>query len=292
VTTSPTLRALLQAAVSALFPDVPVEEREKADILGDVMARHGWAAVLQVGAELRRRADHPVVRGVVASPDPRSVLQRWTLLERFAHSSNRVEALKAAENYLTVRHVACDGSTIPRVNDLFVWGVLLSLFELAGASNVRATFGEDEADGSFCFHPQPASTELPEATHTATFCFTPGVLSTLPLAPTGTVRERVHALIRRDPLASWTASAAAAELGLSTRSLQRALQAERTSFSETLQRARVACAETLLGDARLSLTEIAFCCGFADQAHFSRTFRKFTDVPPSLLREAALRRLG
>jgi AraC-like DNA-binding protein len=166
---------------------------------------------------------------------------------------------------------------------------LLSLFELAGASGLEASFGEDS--GVRCrFHPNPECVAVPEVTHTVTFGWEPGVLSTLPLLVGSSARKRLHALVRRDPLAAWSVERAAAELGSSVRSLQRALHGEDTTFSATVQRARVACAEALLGNAQLSLTEIAFCSGFVDQAHFTRTFRKYTDVPPSVLRETTNRK--
>lgn len=287
--TSPTLMSLLRAAVSGLFPSVAVDGRDKTEILADVMAEHGWAALLGVGAELRRMADHPVVRGVVASPHPGAVLERWSLLERFGHSSNRVERLGGGDAHVVVRHVAADGATIAKVNDLFVWGVLLSLFELAGASQLTASFGDGTGD-AHGFHPAPDSHALPAATHTVTFRWQPGALASLPIPDGASVRERLHALVRRDPLVSWTIERAATELSSSGRTLQRAIRAEGTTFSATVQRARVACAEALLGDARLSLTEIAFCSGFADQAHFTRTFRKFLDIPPSALRDTTMQR--
>lgn len=40
-----------------------------------------------------------------------------------------------------------------------------------------------------------------------------------------------------------------------------------------------------MSDDSLSLTEVAFCAGFSDLAHFSRVFRRVADVPPSALRE-------
>jgi AraC-like DNA-binding protein len=96
---------------------------------------------------------------------------------------------------------------------------------------------------------------------------------------------RLQELFRRDLLIAWTAREAARMLGLSTRSLQRALQVEGVTFSSTLQRVRVDAAEVQLGDPRVSLTEVAFCTGFADHAHFTRTFRKLADVPPSAFRQ-------
>ena len=36
---------------------------------------------------------------------------------------------------------------------------------------------------------------------------------------------------------------------------------------------------------QLSLGEIAFCTGFSDQAHFTRLFRRYSDIPPSAYRD-------
>lgn len=306
--TSPTLKAMVAQVVAGLFPSVPVRDREKADILGDVMAEHGWRAVLAVGAELRRMADHPVVRGVVAPPDPRAVLERWTLLERFSHSKNRVELVDASAAHLTLRHVASDGTPIAAVNDLFVWGLLISLFELAGASELRGSFGgatEGSVEGAApCFHPPPVELAAPSdadtrglapsvKTHVATFHWTASASpEVLPLVGEGSLRERLHRLVRLDPLARWTLRRAAKDLGVPARTLQRGLQAEQATFTETVQRARVAVAEALLGDPRLTLTEVAFCSGFADHAHFTRTFRRYLDVPPTALRQALGHTMG
>ena len=46
--------------------------------------------------------------------------------------------------------------------------------------------------------------------------------------------------------------------------------------------------ELMLGCPHLRLTDIAFSCGFNSSAHFSRTFRRTFEVPPSAqLREGA-----
>lgn len=288
--TSPTLRVLVERVVAGLFPSIPVRDRSKADILAEVLAKHGWPAVLAVGAELRLMADHPVVQGVVATADPRAVLERWILLERFSHSDNRVEVVDASATHLTLRHVAGDGGVIPAANDLFVWGLLLSLFDLAGASDLRASFGRAE---SIALAAAPGamtrSGGLPAETHVATFRWMRGssevpALPARALAGEGSLRARLHRLVRRDPLVRWTLSQAAQDLRVPARSLQRGLRAEKVTFSETVQRARVAVAERLLGDARLTLAEVAFCSGFADHAHFTRIFRRFVGVPPGALR--------
>nr|WP_255761708.1 AraC family transcriptional regulator [Halomonas alkalisoli] len=50
---------------------------------------------------------------------------------------------------------------------------------------------------------------------------------------------------------------------------------------EWLVRQRLARARELLQVGGVSLTEVALACGFADSAHFSRSFRKQHDVSPS-----------
>jgi AraC family transcriptional regulator len=41
----------------------------------------------------------------------------------------------------------------------------------------------------------------------------------------------------------------------------------------------------MLKNTRLSLTEIAYTCGFADQGHFTRTFKAATGFLPKTFRK-------
>jgi AraC-like DNA-binding protein len=65
---------------------------------------------------------------------------------------------------------------------------------------------------------------------------------------------------------------------------------EWTGFTpmEYQRRNKIAHARLLLGDARLSIKEIAARCGFDDQYHFSRVFRQLDGLSPSQYREAVL----
>ena len=72
------------------------------------------------------------------------------------------------------------------------------------------------------------------------------------------------------------------------RSLQRQLgQAERT-FSGVLRRARMREATRLLTGSSASLAEIGYCCGYADQPHFQRDFRRALNMSPGDYRRVAL----
>ncbi|HEX3819847.1 MAG TPA: AraC family transcriptional regulator [Candidatus Sulfotelmatobacter sp.] len=54
-----------------------------------------------------------------------------------------------------------------------------------------------------------------------------------------------------------------------------------TTPGEYLRRLRLEFAVRQLGETELTLAEIATAAGFADQAHFSRTFRRYKRMPPS-----------
>lgn len=70
-------------------------------------------------------------------------------------------------------------------------------------------------------------------------------------------------------------------LGMSVRSLQRALRDCGTTFSTLLDQARRNRAELLLSRPELSASEIAFMLGYSDPRAFFRSFRRWTGTSPS-----------
>jgi len=61
------------------------------------------------------------------------------------------------------------------------------------------------------------------------------------------------------------------------------------TFGEYVRKMRVEKSLALLPDKNLSLTDIAFQCGFADQSHFLRCFKKINGINPSNYRKLLLR---
>lgn len=57
------------------------------------------------------------------------------------------------------------------------------------------------------------------------------------------------------------------------------------TYGEFMRRLRVEKSLSLIKNSRLSLTEIAFQCGFADQSHFTRNFKKLTGFMPKDFRK-------
>lgn len=76
----------------------------------------------------------------------------------------------------------------------------------------------------------------------------------------------------------------AAELGLSSRTLQRRLIAEGVSFKELLDQARRDLARDLLQHSPTGLAEIAFVLGYSDAQTFHRAFRRWEGVTPAMWR--------
>jgi len=77
--------------------------------------------------------------------------------------------------------------------------------------------------------------------------------------------------------------------GLSTGYVRQLFAAEATTFTEFVQRQRLAAAYRMLGDARFagrSISVIAFEAGFGDVAYFTRVFRRRYGMKPADARAA------
>ena len=74
-------------------------------------------------------------------------------------------------------------------------------------------------------------------------------------------------------------------LNMNLRTLQRKLKDEGTSFRDILNTTREEIALDYIRNSNLSLTEIGYLLGFADQANFTRAFRRWTEMSPSAYRK-------
>lgn len=101
-------------------------------------------------------------------------------------------------------------------------------------------------------------------------------------------RDRLRAWLN-EVVASGRASMphAARELGMSTRTLQRRLATEGTSFQEELAGLRAKLAQHYLTQTQLSTPEIAFLLGYEEQNSFYRAFHDWTGASPERVRMGA-----
>lgn len=77
-------------------------------------------------------------------------------------------------------------------------------------------------------------------------------------------------------------------LSLSTRSFNRRLQEEGTSFRELVDRARFHVAQQLLLGTRMSVTSVALALGYAETSAFDHAFQRWSGRRPSDWRKTAL----
>lgn len=96
-----------------------------------------------------------------------------------------------------------------------------------------------------------------------------------------TVKGRVEAALAPSlPTGKVRIAEVANALGLSSRSLQRKLRLEGTSFEDVLDGLRHRLALHYLSGGTASVSEVAFLVGFSDPAAFSRAFKRWTGHTP------------
>lgn len=229
-----------------------------------------------IGRSLRVLSDNPVVRAIVQAPSAEAVLTRWQSIESFGHSTHRTRIADISGDVLTLEHVCLDGETIPAPEDFFVWGLVAGLLELWSGRPVDVLLGEAVIG-------QDPVGAAPTTRATVRAVAPPTTVDLDPDVDTGWT-SAVEAVVKQDLLRTWSLASVAATLHRSSRSLQRDLRAEGARFSTVLQKTRVDAALDLVANTDLGLTEIAFCSGFSDHAHLTRTTRKIMDAPPSSLR--------
>jgi len=100
--------------------------------------------------------------------------------------------------------------------------------------------------------------------------------------------ERVRsALLEALPAGELSMEAVCRKLGVSTRTLQRRLKEEGSSFQQTLDALRNSLAHHYLQNSTMSGTEISFLLGFEDPNSFVRAFQGWTGTTPQAVRSAS-----
>jgi AraC-like DNA-binding protein len=95
-----------------------------------------------------------------------------------------------------------------------------------------------------------------------------------------TAERARSALVQLLPAGRATMPAVAGELAISTRTLQRRLREENTSFQAVLSQTREALARHYLESGRLTAGEISFLLGYNDPNSFYRAFHSWTGQTP------------
>jgi AraC-like DNA-binding protein len=279
-------------------PTVPHDD--KRQLLDAVLAAHGGVALLRIGEAIPAHRFEPMLHVLLRADGPADLLQRWLRLEGYAHSHHRTRIEKLEAGAALLRHVALHGPPPSPAEDLLVLGVQVGLLRLLGCADVTARFGTASAgapDGGWL---ADAVAGAVAAGATATWRIawsaparrearpaSSGVADELGFAE-GTEAAALAAMIADDPARRWSVADAAAALGLGARALQRRLAARGLTTTAVARAVQVRAACLRLADGDDPLPAIGFACGFSDQAHFTREFRRRVNMPPGRYR--ALRR--
>lgn len=287
--------ALRQVLVEdGLAPPVPAPTdallplHDKRDLVSHVADEYGLLPLLRVGSVVPRLPPNPVLAALLAAQDSLDLFRRWSRLETFSHSRHRVVVRQAQSGCVVADHVGPHDAPPLTAEDALVVGALTALLDLSGTEGLVVTLGAGSvvfADGTF-IAPLPGH-------DTARWRFTwrghrpPAPRPGLPTG--GDVSSRIRALILADPARRWTLADAAAEAAMSVRTLQRHLRPV-GGFAALVGAARAQRAADLLVHSGHPLGVVGFASGYADQAHFSRDFKRRTAMTPATYRSAFLGR--
>lgn len=262
-----------------------IRQQAKRDALDAVMSAHGPLALLRVADVLPHLPPEPLSQALLKARDIEDLLVRWHRLERFSHGGHEVVVKRAGKHAFSLLYLARNDGPQPSVAEtLHVASALAILAEMVSGTTV--TLGSDT--GAVWRQHGQWTSGIEYRTRTwLTLAFRgPGRREA---ATPDTIGADVVDAMRRhmadDPIRRWTVADLAAATALSERTLQRRLADRAVSFSRLLADVRLQTAAHYLCDqSGPGLAEIAFLSGFADQAHFTRSFTSNVGTTPSAYR--------
>jgi AraC-like DNA-binding protein len=262
----------------------------KRRLLAHACAAAGPAFVIGVGQGIHAVPSDPTLDVLRRAGDPASLLDRWARLEKYHHSHHRVQVLQIGEGVAQLRHRSLRGPAPAVLESLAVFGLLVALLQSIGCDDLQADLGDQPAirQGRAVL---TAQVEGPADWHLR-WSAVRRDKRILPPPQSGLI-EQLYALLDDDPVRPWPIDVAANAVGLSSRDLQRRLHRQGASWSGILRDARVrraakAMLDGAMLDAPASLAEIGYAAGFADQAHFTREFRRILGASPAEWRRVAV----
>lgn len=261
---------------------------DKRAVLGHIWLNHGPLAILKVGDAVADAPADPVLDALLMAQDCLDLIVRWCRLERFIHSRHRVRVTQTGIDNVTLEHISVAVGEPPHpAEDCLIVAVLTGLAQRIGVERLTVWLGPDVIfeEGGF-IAPGPKGLDRSAQWRIAWKEGTRSAASS-PTADNSppALLSRVQELFTQDSARAWSANAVAQRLAISERSLQRRLAEHGTSVHGLLREAQLSRATQLLLETERPVQEIAFVCGFADQAHFTRAFKRRTNIAPARFRK-------
>jgi AraC-like DNA-binding protein len=278
---------------------VPLDAKQQ--LVMQVMSQRGADTLVQLGQGVHDLQQDSLMPMLIHPGEPGRMLAAWLRLERYLHSKHRIVQTLLHPNSVAHQHISIREGTAPTAaEDLVVLGVLIALLERTGCLDVQAELSNGLAiwpmNSSMVEQEALRNALMQRATHSWNLHWS--AVQALPSLQQNQVQavgtnalslsERLKQL---GSLAQGTALSleeAAQQLGQSPRSLQRHLRLEGVRYVDVVATARAQRASQMLSHALPSLAEIGFACGYTDQAHFCRDFKRRVGMSPLRYRENSL----
>jgi len=268
----------------------------KRAVVQSALEQGGLVCLPLLGRGLHELAMEPTHLALTAGRNASALWVRWQRLERYIHSRHRIEVVDSSDIAAKVMHKPKGQGPSPLpFEDLVVCGVLCALLEANGLQSVRADAAGTE------LYPNPVAEALENCVRkgeTGTWNFKWGKpaqsgsgldisVSWSQVTPPlwSQLACEVGEMIARQLPHPLPLDQAAASLGLARRSFQRALAAEGLSYTQLVAEVRFRLAGWYLLHGDISMAEVGFVCGYADQAHLTREFNRRVGVPPARYRD-------
>jgi AraC-like DNA-binding protein len=101
------------------------------------------------------------------------------------------------------------------------------------------------------------------------------------------VRDVRQAIVERLKEGDLSLERVAKQLAMSPRTLQRRLRDHGLSYADLLDSTRASAAKSYLSDRQISIAEVAYLLGFAEQSSFNHAFKRWTGQAPNEYRKRA-----
>ena len=258
-----------------------VARNAKSTALNDLAARYGPVTILRLADAVFDMPPEPVAVALKQAVGIDDFLQRWRRVETFSHARNRLLVEPMEPDGYSLQHVSRVASSTPTLAEsLLVIAVVTVLAELAGNQALRL-----ETDRGQCLREQGQWCRLETLDWAGRFHLFQTSHQTcegpVPDANHADLVEKAKNIIARDLVRRWSVQALSEVMGTSKRTLQRRLAEKGVSASRLIMDARLEAAASLLCQRHgPGLGAIGFLTGFADQAHFSRSFNEHVGIPP------------
>ncbi len=295
---------LAQSSLPPPGGDARVALADKRQLIAAVVAQRGRAALLEVGMGIHHLAGTPVYQALRSAATPHQFVQRWQRLERYLHSRHRIVVDTSGACSMSLTHCAPGHAQQPPPEEsLLVLGVLIAGVQACGASALQVRCGElalvPPADlAGAAGVPSAVAAALDDASALSTWSLTwvpatppqqqaaAQLQAVLDSATWPALARRIVVHLHADLAGSLAPGSVARSMGMSGRSLQRALASHGLTLSGLVAETRSRVAAWWLGHSDHPVAQIGFACGFADQAHFTRTFTRVVGLPPARYRHS------